>query len=188
MAEQRRVDSAAFKHQSLSCLHGRHLRITLRMCGQDAKHNNLSAVQPTMGLGSVCKEHMKTVCVCVCGHLSPGSRTRALGCSRTEELRRVWRRSPSGLATFKRDVKRLTWFSKFTSDCLMTNISHILVTHSTSIPQFSVLQRQPSRAVYWWGQRSGLPRSAGLSSRRPPDLYCRSCRGAADGGREESIV
>lgn len=34
-------------------------------------------------------------------YLSPGSRTRARGCSRMEELSRVWRRSPSGLETFR---------------------------------------------------------------------------------------
>lgn len=39
-------------------------------------------------------------------NLSPGSSTRALGCSSTEELSKVWRRSPSGLETFRHRVQR----------------------------------------------------------------------------------
>lgn len=48
-----------------------------------------------------------------------------------------------------------------------------------SIPQSSALQHPPSIAVYWWGQRSEPPHSAGLSSRQPPDLCCHSDTGAA---------
>lgn len=48
-----------------------------------------------------------------------------------------------------------------------------------SIPQSSVLQHPPSITVYWWGQRSEPPHSAGLSSRLPPDLCCHSDTGAA---------
>lgn len=71
----------------------------------------------------------------------------------------------------------------------LNNANHIYEhtqTHTcTSIPQSFVPQHQPSRAVYWWGQRSGPPHSAGLSSLRPPALCCRSYRGAA--GERETV-